>query len=156
MARQILDARVDELLLEGRLQIEAARLLQRGDRTAQELAHAAFPRSTVRFANIAEEEVLRCGAVAEIHMHLSRRIRHDHEIAGGAERRVEDRTEAGLHQIGMGPADAGLSARRQFGSGKPLAAHQPGNVAGSNENEFFAQHAAPLVSCRAVYAHQAL
>ena len=143
VARQVLDAGIDELLLEGGEQMETACLFQRGGSAAQERAHTALPRAAVSVADIAEEEMLRGRAVAEVHMHFGGRIRHDHEVAARSERRVEDRPEAGLHQVGVSPADAGLSPRRQFACRKALAANEPRDIASPDENQLFAQHGAP-------------
>src|SRR5690349_10115392 len=113
MAGPILYSRIDEFLLEGARKLESARLLECRDRSAQELARATFPRAVVGVANVAEEEMLDLGAgraLAEIDPHLGGSVGHDHEVTARAERRIEDRTEAGLHQVGMGPADARLAA----------------------------------------------
>ena len=68
------------------------------------------PRGTVGVADVAEKEVLDRRAVVEIDAHLGGHIRHHHEIAAGAEWRIENDPERVLHQIGVGPADALLLA----------------------------------------------
>jgi hypothetical protein len=93
----MLIAGVDELLLERGDQAQAGCRIHRLDGAAQELARTALPRRAVSLADIAEKEVLGRGIVCEVHAHLRRRIGHDHQIAAGAERRVEDRPERGLH-----------------------------------------------------------
>jgi len=40
----------------------------------------------------------------------------------------------------VGEADALAQAPRQLGRGKPLSPHQPGEIAGADENERFASH----------------
>ena len=99
MAGAILDAGIDELLLEGGDEVKPARRVERGDGAAQELARAALPRAAVGVADIAEDEMLRRRAVGEIDARLGAHVWHHHEIAAGAERRVEDRPEGRLHQI---------------------------------------------------------
>ena len=140
MTRQILDAGIDKLLFERGDQVEPAHLCQRSGRATQKRAHAAFPRAAIRIADVAEKEVLRRAIVAEIHVHFGGWVRHDHEVAAGAEWRVENLPEAGLHQIGVGPADSGLAPRGQLRSWKALTAYEPCDVAGPNENQFFTQH----------------
>jgi hypothetical protein len=66
----VLDAGIDELLLEGGDEVQAARLFQRLDGAAQELARAALPGRAVGVADVAEEEMLRRRAIAEIDPHL--------------------------------------------------------------------------------------
>jgi len=143
MAWHVLHAGIDELLLKGGAQIEAACLRQSGGRPAQEFAHAAGPRGAIDFAYVAEEEVLRSRAIPEVHMHFRRGVRHDHQVARGAEGRVQDRTETGLHQVGVGPANAHLAALGQLGGRKSLAPDKPRDIAGSDKNQFFAQHCGP-------------
>ena len=110
MAGTLLHPGIDELLLEGGDEVQPARGIERGDGAAQELARAAFPRGTVGVADVAEKEVLDRRAVVEIDAHLGGHIRHHHEIAAGAEWRIENDPERVLHQIGVGPADALLLA----------------------------------------------
>jgi hypothetical protein len=135
----------DEFLLEGGDELEPACLIEGRGGAAQELTRAALPGAAVGVADISQKEVLGRRAVAEIDIHLGGWIGHDHEIAAGAERRIEDRPEAGLHQVGMGPADTGLGPRLQRPRRKALAAHQSGDVAGAYENQPFAQHDGSLL-----------
>src|SRR5262245_55165264 len=72
---------------------EAAYLFSRRNGAPQELARAALPRAAVGVANIAEKKMLGRRSIAEIDIHFCRRVRHDHEIAAGTERRIEDRPE---------------------------------------------------------------
>ena len=147
VAGPILYSRIDEFLLEGGDQLEPAHLFECRDRPAQEIARATFPRAAVGVANVAEEEMLDFGAgraLAEIDTDLGGSIGHDHEIPARAERRIEDRTEAGLHQVGMGPADARLAARLELARREALAPHQPGDVASADEKELLAQHCSCL------------
>ena len=148
VAVALLVAGVDELLLERGDQAQAGRRIQCGDGAAQELARAAFPGRAVGVADVAEEEMLRRGVVGEIDAHLGGGIGHDHQIAGGAERRVEDRAECRLHQVGMRPADALAPPRIDFPRGKALAADVAGNIAGADEDQFLAQHGALLLPAR--------
>ena len=85
------------------------------------------------------------GAVGEIHPHLGRRIGHDHQIAGGAERRVEDRPERRLHQVGVRPADAFAPPRIDLAGREALAADMARDVAGADEDQFLAQHGTLLL-----------
>ena len=124
VARPILDAGIDEFLLEGGDQLEPARLvpgLATARRRNSRGQHSQGLPSVLRMSP--RKKCSRRRAVAEIDIHLGARIGHDHEIAAGAERRIEDRPEAGLHQIGVGPADAGLLPRLQLARRKALAAH---------------------------------
>ena len=143
MAGPVLDPGIDEFLLEGARKLEPARLLKRRDRPAQELARAALPRAAVGVADIAEDEMLNwsADALAEIDAHLGRRVWHDHEIPAGAKRRIEDRAEAGLHQVGMGPADPRLAPPFELARREALAAHEPRDVAGAYECQLLMQHA---------------
>ena len=140
MARPILDAGIDELLLEGGDEMKPARRIERGDGAAQELARAALPRAAVGVADIAEDEMLRRGAVGEIDTRLGAHVWHHHEVAAGAERRIEDRPEGRLHQIGVGPADALLLAGPKLARRKSLAAHMAGDVAVPYKDQFLTQH----------------
>jgi hypothetical protein len=80
-------------------------------------------------------------ALAEIDSHLGGTIGHDHEVTARAERRIEDRTEAGLHQVGMGPADARLAAGLKLARREALATHEACDVAGAYECQLLMQHA---------------
>jgi hypothetical protein len=84
--------------------------------------------------------MFRCRSVAEIHARFGTHIRHDHEIAAGAEGGIEDRPEGRLHQIGMRPANALLLAPGQLARRKPLTAHMARDVAGPYENQILTQH----------------
>ena len=85
-------------------------------------------------------------AVGEIDAHLGAQVRHDHEIPAGAERRIEDRAEGRLHQIGMGPADALLLAGAELARREALAAHMARDVAGPNKNQLLTQHVIPSLA----------
>ena len=69
----------------------------------------------------------------------------------GAERGVEDRSEGGLHQVGVGPADALAAARFDLARREALAAHVAGDVAGADEDQFLAQHVPLLLNGDRVY-----
>jgi hypothetical protein len=97
VCRAVLDSGVDELLLEGGDQPQAGRGIECRERATQEFARAAFPGRAVGVADIAEDEMFRCRTVGEIDAHLGGRVGHDHQVAAGAERRVEDRSEGRLH-----------------------------------------------------------
>ena len=144
VAVAMLVAGVDELLLERRDQLQAGRRIHRLDGAAQELARAALPRRPISVADVTQKEMLGRGIVREVHAHLRRRIGHDHQITAGAERRVEDRPERGLHQVGMRPANALASARIDLAGRKTLAANVPRDVADANKHQFLAQHHALL------------
>ena len=146
IAVAVLVAGIDELLFERGDKLQPGCRIERGDRAAEELARAAFPRRAVGIADVAKEEVLRRGAIGEIHPHLGRRIGYDHQIAGGAERRVEDRPERRLHQVGVSPADALATSRIDVAGRKPLAPDMAGDVAGTDEDQFLAQHGVLLSS----------
>jgi len=62
----------------------------------------------------------------------------------GTERRVEDRPEGRLHQIGMGPADTLLLALGKLARRKSLAPNMARDVAGPNKDQLFAQHGGDL------------
>ena len=106
VARTVRGAGVEELLLERGDQAKARHLFELLDGAAQEIARAAFPGGAVGIADVAEKEMLDRRAVAKIDPHFGGGVGHDHEIAGGAERRVPDRPERRHHQIAAGPADA--------------------------------------------------
>src|SRR6516164_7135380 len=55
----------------------------------------------------------------------------------GTERRVEDRPEGRLHQIGMGPADTLLLALGKLARRKSLAPNMARDVAGPNKDQLF-------------------
>ena len=82
-------------------------------------------------------------AIGEINAALGIRIGHDHQIAARAERRIEDRAEGRLHEIGMGPADALLPPRRELARRKPLAAHMACDVTRPDKNQLFPDHVIP-------------
>ena len=145
VAGAVLIAGIDELLLERRDQAPAAGILERADGTPQELARAALPGRAIGIADIAEEEMFRCGAVGEVDTHLRRRIGHDHQVAGGSEGRIEHGAECGLHQVGVCPAHAPGAARVDGLRGKSFAANMARDVADADKNQFLAQHpVAPL------------
>ena len=70
MAGAILDAGIDELLLEGGDEVKPARRVERGDGAAQELARAALPRAAIGVADVAKDEMLRHRTVGEIDARL--------------------------------------------------------------------------------------
>ncbi len=140
MRRAVLDAGVDELLLESGDQSQSRRGFECGERATQELARAAFPWRAVGVAQVAEKEMFRCGTVGEIDTYLGGGVGHDHQVAAGAERGIEDRSESGLHQVGVRPTDTLAPARMNFLRRKPLAADVSRDVAGTDENQFLAQH----------------
>ena len=72
MAGTILNAGIDELLLEGGNEVKPARRIERCDSAARELARAALPRATIGVADIAEDEMLRNRAVGKIDARLRR------------------------------------------------------------------------------------
>ena len=93
VARPVGGAGVEELLLKGRHKAKARDVGQLLDSAAQKIARAAFPGAAVGVADIAEKEMLDRRTVAEIDAHLDRGVGDDHEVSGGAERGVPDRTE---------------------------------------------------------------
>ena len=93
VARTVRRPGVDEFLLECRDQAEARDLFELSDCAAQEIAGAAFPNATVGIADVAQKEMLDRRAVGKIDPHFDGGVGHDHEIPGGAERRVPDRPE---------------------------------------------------------------
>ena len=140
VARPVGYAGIEKLLLEGRHKAKARDVGQLLDGTAQKIARAAFPGAAVGVADIAEKEMLDRGTVAEIDPHLDRGVGDDHEITGGAERGVPDRTEGRHHQIAAGPTHTLLQPCRKLAGRESLAAHEPRNVAGRDEDEFFRDH----------------
>src|SRR5205085_2450861 len=102
----VLDAGVDELMLERREELQASRLFERFQAPAQKIPRAAFPRSSVRMPDVAEIEMLWRAVIVEVDMHVGRWIGDEDQIAGRTERRVADRPECGDHGVGWNPADA--------------------------------------------------
>jgi Isochorismatase family len=80
-------------------QMQPARRVERGDGAAQKLARAALPGAPISLADVAEDEMFWRRAISKIDAGLGAHIRNDHEIAAGAEGRVEDRPERRLHHI---------------------------------------------------------
>ncbi len=148
VARTVLHAGIQKFLLEGSNQTQAGRLVQVGCRAAQKVARAAFPRLAVGRANVAQKEMLDRRSVGKVDPHLSRRIGHDHQIAGGPKRRVPDRTGRRHHQIAARPANALLEPPGQFARRKPLAAYMPGDVASRDKNQLFPDHRIPRYPTR--------
>src|SRR5204863_7418968 len=95
-------AGIEEFLLESRQELQARYVVEFLDRAAQEIPRTAFPRAAVGIADVTQEEVLDRRSVGEIDAHLDRGVGHDHEVPGGAERRVPDRPERRHHQIAAG------------------------------------------------------
>ena len=116
--------------------------MQFRDRPAEELARAALPRRAVGVADVAQKEVFRRRPILEVHPDLDCRIGHDHQVAGGAERRIEDRPECRLHQVGMCPADSLAAPRLDVTGREALAAYMAGDVAGTDKDQFLSQHVA--------------
>ena len=140
-ARPIFDAGIDEFLFESREDRQALRsagLAQRGDGAAQKSARAAFPGLPVRGHDVAEIEPL--GMLAEFDLDLGAGVGHQHHFALGAERRLQDRAERRHHDVARRQADPDAHPRRQIGGRKPLAAHQPGQIAGAKKDERFGFH----------------
>ena len=105
-ARQLLDAGIDELVLEGGVELQAGRLLRAPPSRGAGTRAGSIPRRAVGLADVAQEKMLGRAAVAEIDVHLGRRIRHEDQVAGRAEGRVGDRPERRDHRVGRHPADA--------------------------------------------------
>src|SRR5262249_6005280 len=91
--------------------------------------------------NVAKEEMFGRAAVCEVDPDLGSGVRHDHQIAAGAKRRLPNRTKGGHHQIRMCPADPFLPSAVNFLRRKPLSADMPGDVAGGDEEQFLTEHA---------------
>src|ERR1700730_9107041 len=142
VARPIGGARVEEFLLECRVEAKARRLIQLLDGASQEVARTAFPGAAVGIADIAEKEMLDCRTVSEIDPHLDGRVGHDHQIPGRAKGGVPDRPKGRHHQIAAGPAHALLEPPRELAQGKTLAAYKARDVASPDKDEFFSDHAA--------------
>ena len=143
VARAVGDPGIQEFLLESRHELQARQVVEFLNRAAQEIPRTAFPEGAVGIADVTQEEVLDRRPVGEIDAHLDCGVGHDHEIPGGAERRVPDRPERRHHQIAASPADALLQPRRNLARRKPLAARQARDVASRDKDEFFPDHATP-------------
>jgi hypothetical protein len=103
------------------------------------MPRAAFPRLFLRCQDVAEIKALG-GAVVELDLDLGAGVRHQHQVAFGSERRVVDRAKRRQHQVAAGEANALAQPPRQLRRGKSLAADQPGEIAGADENQRFALH----------------
>jgi hypothetical protein len=138
-ARPVLDAGIDEFLLKRGEEGEARLFLQRGQSAPQEIPRAAFPMLPVQRHDVGEVEALG-GILAELHLDLGARVRPQHQVALGAERRLVDRAERRHHDVAVGEPDPVAQPRRQIAQRKPLAAHQAGEVANADEDQRFALH----------------
>src|SRR5262249_28068211 len=83
------------------------------------------------------------GTVFKINPDRCSGIRHNHQVAAGPKRRIEDRAKRCLHQIGVRPTNPLVSPRINLPGGKSLTAYMAGNVTGADEDQFLAQHGAP-------------
>ncbi len=140
-ARPVLGAGIDQLLLEAGQQGQAELRLQRCQGTTEEPARAALPGHAVRAVEVAEQQadVRRARRGDE---RPRRRVRHQHQVARSAERRVVDRAESGEHEVAGGDADTAPHALRQLGRGDRLAAQQPREVGGADKGERLRRHGA--------------
>jgi len=136
----VLDAGVDEFLLEDAVELQPGDVLQGRKGAAQEVARAAFPRYAGGGSDVAQEKMLGRRAVLAIHLELGRRIGDEDQVAGRAKGRVGDRSERRDHRVGGHPADARFQPGRQIGDGKALAPHAAGDLAGAHQRNRFADH----------------
>ena len=86
------DSRVEELLFEGRKQLQSGFALQPVERAPQDVARAIIPKSTVGRLDVADEEEFRRAAV-ERHEHAAARIGNEKDFAHGTEGRNLDGAE---------------------------------------------------------------
>ena len=78
--------------------------------------------------------------LAEFDLDLGAGIGHQHDLALGAERRLQDRAERGHHDVARRQADPDAHPGRQIGGRESLPAHQPGEIAGTKKDERFGFH----------------
>jgi hypothetical protein len=137
--RPVLDAGIDEFLLEDGFDHEAGLGLKRRQRAAQEIPRAAGPGRAVQLLQVGEVEMLG-RALVEGHLHGGFRVRHHHEVARGAEGGRQDRAEGRDHDVGGGEPHALPQPALQLRGRKALAAHEAGQIANAHEDQFFLLH----------------
>ena len=147
--RALRRAGIDQLLLEGGEQVQAELRPERRKRTREEAARTTLPGCCLRAEEVAEQQV-DVGRAGHRDARLRRRVRHQHQVASRAERRVVDWSERRQHQVAVGDADAPAHATRQFSQRDRLAAQQPGQVAGADEGQRLRRHTAIPYSRAAV------